>query len=219
MPSGGGALPLPVHRHLDQGQKLGCILDLVDQYGRLKALQEQGRIGLGRLAKCGVVQRGVATVFSGQPLQARGLADLPGPGEEDHGELVRGGPAAFAHRPGVVMRRLDVERRHILVVPLHVFLGELGNGDTALIGVSDYIIFYIRNILDVSDFITAELEVAPYHFGEEITHGMTDMGIIIRVYTADIHLYLSTLRNKLLFLTGQTVEDLHYFSPVINATA
>ena len=67
-----------VHTHLDVGQQLHGILDLIDQHRRRIALHEQGGILLGEIAHIRIVQRHILPVRPHQLLQQRGLSDLTG---------------------------------------------------------------------------------------------------------------------------------------------
>ena len=97
------------------------------------------------------------------------------------------------------MSRLDVQCFHILVITLYVFLGQFLDSHPAFAGMSNDIILDVGDILDVLYLVAPVFQVAADNVEKYITQGMTDMGIVIRIYTADIHLHLVALRYELLF--------------------
>jgi hypothetical protein len=86
-------LPSVVRGHLDVRQKLGRILDLVDEDRGFETLQEQPRIIRRQCREHGVVERNVSALTCDQMPQKGCFPDLSRSAQEDSRKLLgSGGP-------------------------------------------------------------------------------------------------------------------------------
>ena len=102
----------------------------------------------------------------------------------------------FTHRPGIHMRRLYVECFHVLVITFDIFLCQFLHGNAALICMGYDIILDVGNILDMLYLIAPVLQVTADYIEKYIAQGVSDMRVIIRVNTTDIHFDFVTLRYE-----------------------
>jgi hypothetical protein len=75
----------------DVRQQTRRVLDFVDQDLTWKPLQEKSGVAARQLNQPGIIQADISAILTGQGLEEGGFADLPGSGEEDNGEMTRGG--------------------------------------------------------------------------------------------------------------------------------
>ena len=86
------------------------------------------------------------------------------------------------------------------------------HGSALFPALGDQLIVDVGDVGDIEDFVAPVLEVAAQGVKDDQRAGVADVDIVIDGRAADIDAVLTGhLRNKLFFLTGQRVKDLHDF--------
>ncbi len=128
----------------------------------------------------------------------------------DHGDdLIH-----FTRRAGIYSRRENIELAQMVFEFPDVHFAQHKGVHSFFVGAQDDLIIHVREVHDMADFITAELEITPDRVENQRGHGMPNVSLGIDCWSADVHTDLAWLqRNKFLNGAGQCVIDFH-FSPV-----
>ena len=94
---------------------------------------------------------------------------------------------------------------------LYIPLGNLLNGGALLVGLVYKLIVDVGEILNEIDLIASPLKVSSEHIKNAKRAGVSDVNIVIDGGAAGINFRLPLFyRNKLLFLSGQGIENFHF---------
>jgi hypothetical protein len=102
----GSRFAVPVDLQFDVGQKIGRVLDLVDEQGGGESLEKEGRVFPGKGKDHRIVERNIGPPFPAQVAKEGRLSDLSGPGDEQDRELPGGFRQEGFQRPSAIHGRL-----------------------------------------------------------------------------------------------------------------
>jgi hypothetical protein len=79
--------PALVHSHFEVWQKLGRVLDFIDEHGRWKSLEKKRRIFPGKTQNQWVIEAHIGSLVPAEMQQKRGLPHLPCSRKQQYGKL------------------------------------------------------------------------------------------------------------------------------------
>ena len=104
------------------------------------------------------------------------------------------------------MCALDVQGLHVPVEASDVLLRELVDADPVGLRFSEDVVFNVGEVLDVTYFVAAVLQVPAEHIEHDVAHGMTDVAGSIEVGAADVQVHAAAIdRGKFFYASTECI--------------